>query len=505
MQPTSTDLVSPLPSFRNEQNDPQNSIEILIQQGHGVEALTVLDSLENPQAISNHEKTYEHLFALFQCIDKQAFQILLARLPCFLDLTPNLVEQQYHLAIKLGEQFEKLSDQKNAMICFAKGIKIAEILNNEAFANEVHLKASALLISDSTRAVTKAYHQQLNEFRKMFGTFSGMPDFRIYQAALMDRLRNIFQLFLEDAIGVLGEPPCSFDIRATGSIGREEPSPFPSLESFILIKSDENQKYFIALVKLLELQILSIGETPGDAPAFTCLGKKFERGLRLDSVGKLLIGTPNWIVSTQLVPTINSDETATDPANRVLKSVSLLKKSNPQLFLDFQKRTNVLLNTGNEDKLRSRKITELLNQKLKQFRKIWFKSNLPIAIDLKERYSKYLTYFLSEMALHWSLPETNTLDIINSLVDKGVFTKSSGELLKQSVSTLYILRNNLHLLYGEKKDEGFLEGRSGYIFNKTDKKELEKIYWLVLRPLYHLCLPRVLEGRKKYGGSLLQC
>ena len=51
----------------------------------------------------------------------------------------------------------------------------------------------------------------------------------------------------------------------------------------------------------------------------------------------------------------------------------------------------------------------------------------------------------------------------------------------------------MHQFYGESKDEGYLESLGGYVLSNNEKMELEKIYWLVLRPLFHCLLPKALE------------
>jgi len=57
------------------------------------------------------------------------------------------------------------------------------------------------------------------------------------------------------------------------------------------------------------------------------------------------------------------------------------------------------------------------------------------------------------MALYYGITQTNTLDIIDTLVEKEIFTERSGKLLKESIATIYTLRIRLHLHYREQKEE----------------------------------------------------
>ena len=102
-----------------------------------------------------------------------------------------------------------------------------------------------------------------------------------------------------------------------------------------------------------------------------------------------------------------------------------------------------------------------------------------------------------------SISSSNTLDIIEALVEMEVFSDNSGTLLKEAVSFIYRLRINLHQhysehkedAYSEHKEDAYLQGLSVYILKNREKQQLEKIYWLILRPLYHNCLTQVLEKK----------
>ncbi len=94
--------------------------------------------------------------------------------------------------------------------------------------------------------VTKKYYQALQTYR---------------QYCTLEHYKSYFQTLLYDAFALLGRPPCQFDIRAMGSLARNEPGPFSDLEYFILIEHAKQRTYFQQLAQLIELQFLSLGET----------------------------------------------------------------------------------------------------------------------------------------------------------------------------------------------------------------------------------------------------
>ena len=356
-------------------------------------------------------------------------------------------------------------------------------------------------LPDKTR--TEVYKEKLNSFRKCFGSKSHQ-DLRDFQRYILGEMREFFQLLLKDIFSILGPPPCDYDFRAMGSLGREEPCLYSDLEFMILIKNPDAKKYFQDLISLLQFQLQALGETPENLPPFTCIHKTNPSGFHIDT-GCLppektgLIGTPESVAQLQMIDPSNADPTTL--ANSLLKTTSLSCNC-PNLFESYSAKVIEILNVP------ERRQTRFLNLIQKRYAEyhgtkksdgttdispLWPTSQLPHSVDVKNHYVQFLNFFLADLALYFGVESTNTLDIIDTLVKKNVFTQLTGNLLKEAVSTIYRLRLRLHQFYGEQKEEGYLEGRSGCILMESEKAQLEKIYWLILRPLYQSCLPLVLE------------
>ena len=339
--------------------------------------------------------------------------------------------------------------------------------------------------------ITERYQQALNEFRGSFAALPEFKDLRLFQKQVTEKFRGLLYVFLEDAFTVLGDPPCAYDIRAIGSVGREEPGPFSDLEFFLLIESEVHRQYFTTLLHFLEFQVMSLGETESQEMVFTCLNVK---GFYLDKGSSPLkisdlMGPPQKIAALQQRPlvTSNEDEKAdltAVPSNQVLKSISLLKNHPTKLFSECQKAMVEILDSGDELQIRHSRALQLFETRCIDFEKTWEKNTRRSdSVGVKEGYVQFLNFFLADLSLYFGVQATNTLDIIDALVEKNAFTAPTGDLLKEAVSLIYRLRI-------KEQEEGYSDDLSSKI------SQLEKIHWLILTPLYTICLPRVLEEKE---------
>ena len=76
-------------------------------------------------------------------------------------------------------------------------------------------------------------------------------------------MQRLIQQMVEDAYGMLGEPPCRYAILGLGSMAREEITPYSDMEWAILIEEEttDSRKYFNYLAELLAIKVTSLGET----------------------------------------------------------------------------------------------------------------------------------------------------------------------------------------------------------------------------------------------------
>ena len=340
----------------------------------------------------------------------------------------------------------------------------------------------------------------IREYRKALDDFRGFfqekikeikPETtRLTQAEIHERFLSFLNVLLDDAFLILGPPPCKYDLRAYGSLAREEFCPYSDLEWMILIEkeTEKNLSYFKTLAQILTLQIISLGETaPANFPVFSATGLKHPSGFHIDSGGdpaqdSRLIGTPNTLAALQaFAPGPDGSEVPTDTVYSLRKTISL-KTTDPGLFEDYAKKMDAILD---ENDLRKRRALDFLKFHLEDYKKLfagdWRKAPL---LNIKKQFVELLYHPLSDLALYFGCQKTNTLEVIDELP---CFTAESRSLLKEAVSFIYRLRTSLHFHYGEQKEEvsQLSQETKGYVqLEANDKFLLEAVYYLILFPFY---------------------
>ena len=156
--------------------------------------------------------------------------------------------------------------------------------------------------------------------------------------------------------------------------------------------------------------------------------------------------------------------------------------NNPALFERYQQAVKDIFD-AKENRFRQSRAGAYLKTRCEEFKKAWPAPDFQ-RFDLKKQYVAPLYYFLADLSLYYGIEATNTLDIIDALVAREIFTPRSGKLLRDAVAAIYAIRLRLHLAYGEQKEDCFATGIGPGVLTTHELHLLEKIYWLVLRPLY---------------------
>ncbi|WP_052236381.1 DUF294 nucleotidyltransferase-like domain-containing protein [Candidatus Protochlamydia amoebophila] len=348
----------------------------------------------------------------------------------------------------------------------------------------------------TTCFITTTYRKNLDTYRASFYTLYQqainpqeftISEVRTLQREVSAHLIKLLHALVEDAIAILGDPPCSYDLRAMGSLAKEEICPYSDLEWCILMEAIEHRPYFVKLARLLELQIIALGEDPAQGlPVFTCIGTKHRSGFHVDSGGNPavvpdLIHTPDGLAQMQKIEEYPSNS----HSNTLRKTISF-HQNTLLLFSLYQMQMRTYLDeelpqTG--EVRRKCQAVQLLTDRLQAYEQIWCHPFKEKIIDLKKNYTELLHHLLNDLSLYFGMEETNTLDLIDALVKKEIFTVESGFLLQEAVAAIYLKRVGLHFICGEQKEEVNLD--DPLIDDPlSEKKFLTKIYWLVLRPLY---------------------
>ena len=360
------------------------------------------------------------------------------------------------------------------------------------YAREILYQQQQPYIPQDSSLAIERYQTELSHFRETFKTRRDglvQEDVRQFQKTIHQEFLSFFQTFLKDAFAILGPPPCAYDLRACGSLAREEFCPYSDLEWMILIEDVKHTPYFKTLAEIINLQIVSLGETAAtNLPVFSALGEKNRSGFHVDTGGNPatdnLIGTPQTLALLQKPQAGQniSDAVPTLAFHSLRKTTSLQLQSDPTLFKLYSAALNFLLDE--QDLRKKRAIGHLrfrLNDYQARFDPQWRQKPL---LNIKENFVELLYHPLSDLALYFSRLETNTLDLIDALP---CFSPDSRVLLKEAVSAIYLLRSRLHLQYGEQKETAAQTPQTtGSSLPLLDEEKflLEKIYCLILRPFY---------------------
>ena len=416
--------------------------------------------------------------------------------------------------------------------------------------------------------ITKCYLEEFHRFRDFFkqefnkiSSYINYSEVREFQKKVTDKLKTFFcDHLLNDAFAILGKPPCDCDLRAMGSLGREEICPYSDLEWMILISNNQNRNtynkhksvlktltslmsldkdrinqekeminrekeiydqhisFFKTLASFIELQVVSLGETAAtNFPVFTSLGTKNSSGFHIDTGGNPvqdnLIGGSEEMANLQKPKNQDQDYDPRSTIHTMLKTISLYQTT-PDIFNKYQSCIDKILDEELPEKekiselsaltVRERKALKLIKKRFADYKKAWnvhFEEQQ--VINIKEQYIEVLQHLISDLALLYEIKEANTLDIIDSLQLKQVFTEESSILLKEAISFIFMLRVRLHLEYKEQKEEVYIDSKQSEAciepqesysrpqndlnllrLSSSEIEKLAEIYWLVIRPIF---------------------
>ena len=186
-------------------------------------------------------------------------------------------------------------------------------------------------------------------------------------------------------------------------------------------------------------------------------------------------------------------------AYSLLKSKSI--QGHNSLFIKYQEELQKIQNSSSSQEFFQDRELQFLKFRLSSFEKAFSDFDNEYTFNIKTQFVELINHLITDLSIYFNLSETNTIDIIEALVSKGIVTAESGQLLKKTISMIYLIRVRLQFLCIEKSNKHLEEckrkERYGRIFLKEspnlqnypvlhahEEKWLSIAYWLVLKPIY---------------------
>ncbi len=323
--------------------------------------------------------------------------------------------------------------------------------------------------------------------------------------SLTDSYKNILSALVLDSHRLLSGPPTKWACVGMGSMARDEMCPYSDLEFAFLVleKTEASLCYFRTLAQLVELKIISFGETH-----FPIFGHLFEEasakasptptGFSLDSGGNTplgkpglyeLIDTPEELARFQSVKWMQDDIIVTNALSSVCYIAGdeeLVSAYNQAKEIRHKITNGLFYFTGTP--LRETLALKLLAGNLQEFKPDLSKSKQETsAFGIKKELYRPFQSVLGSLTLFCGLPACSTFEMIKQLLQKGLLCPEGAKNLTQALSQLLNLRFEAHSFY-QSEGEFLLHIEQGqpqdsqYLY--LDEKRL-----VCLREIYKVLIP----------------
>ncbi|MGC2595384.1 MAG: tetratricopeptide repeat protein [Rhabdochlamydiaceae bacterium] len=381
----------------------------------------------------------------------------------------NLLEEQIFFLVKLSD----VRIEKKDFVTGAKLLNSAFALlkNNPLFEKYLLTKLERIErlflesegIKTTARGSISTYRRQLNENRKQcIAAFARKEPIQTILANQTTASIQLFQSLIEDAQQTLGPPPVRWACMGMGSMSRSEMCPYSDIEFAFLIAQDKPEAltYFDLLSKLLQLQIINLGETE-----YSVFDKKepspTPKGFSLDNGGNTplgtdeLIGTPKQLARFQTLKWIDENIILANASN----SVCLVAGEHTLVDTYIHEKTAIqrpkqgwfdYWNNKQPEILAETLALRLLADHIREFAPDLSQTKEQMnAFGIKKELYRPFQENLNVLALFYQLKATNTFERIDELVDRDVFSAQGAENLKQALRKVLTLRLEAQLFYRE--------------------------------------------------------
>ncbi|MBA3237611.1 MAG: hypothetical protein H0T62_04580 [Parachlamydiaceae bacterium] len=322
----------------------------------------------------------------------------------------------------------------------------------------------------------------------------------LYKDTITKEIKAFIHNLAQDVIAQmqdLGQKlPCEYALIGLGSLAREEMTPYSDFEFAILIDSEKNEdkKFFRLFTTLLNLRFINLGETILPALNIRHLSSVFDdvtpRGLSFDGsmpnacktpLGKQLkekgdyelIHTPKGLSQLQFIDAEEGEQKRLWVLKRyhlpsILSACTYVSgsKNGYSLLFDYQEKVEFILKS--EGKKRA---ADLMKDDLANFKPSLEEENAGKNYNVKKDLYRLPNTMFDSLANYFGLKATSTWDRIEELEEKGIFTTTGAQDLKELIMLSQEFRLSTYLRHGKQKDHLDLD---------IQKINLKELYYRVL-------------------------
>lgn len=297
------------------------------------------------------------------------------------------------------------------------------------------------------------------------------------QEFISQNYQSLLVALIQESMSLIGQKvPSGFAVMGLGSMARMEMSPYSDLEFAFLIKNPSPGRldYFRKLSDLLTLKMVNMGETKcelirfkrgrngaEDRPARSLVPTGFSLDIGgLSPSGKQgvyeLIGAPQQLAQFQTVAWLSRNDAEIILVNALTTFSYLI--GDPSLVDSYRAEIKKILNATiggfwKRKRLREDRAFQLMRGFLDEFQPKINQDKVDLrAFDIKKELYRLPQMVVSGLVLYYGLKGANTLERIEELRRKRVFSQEGSNQLKRAFQSILKLRAEAHLFYQTEKE-----------------------------------------------------
>jgi Ras-related protein Rab-2A len=301
---------------------------------------------------------------------------------------------------------------------------------------------------------------------------------------------NVLYPLCEATERELGAAPCQFSLLVLGSLARDEACPYSDIEFVItwrkipgsLADEYEIKSYLRRFVLLLELKIISLGETRDLASlpqglsqrqhqSVELIQNRMKRGLQFDSAGIYpfsFASEDRFLFEVKESMPLSSFQLS-DGLVRYNIAEALYLYGNKEVSQDFIGKVRSVLEKDDFCRELARDFSAL---------QTWHKlSENALSVNIKDFLLTPPQSIIKAMAIYHGIETRSSLARVDALVERHILIPEAGKILKALITRALELRTEAHKLHESENDELSLVGREELLYLIKQVYPLLKIFF----------------------------